>query len=153
MIDIPTYWKMYVNPEVDLKINPSQPCPFHGEKHGKSFSYSASKQIFSCFGACHVIGGDVIDLHRLNYKIRSRKEAERSLNRLLGIPDEPTKIEFVDRSKVKVNVNEKEIEFKAVYGKALAIANNVELWLELDDIMSQYPPSIDSIRNFINRHS
>lgn len=31
MIAIPDYWHDYVNPKVDLRANPKQPCPFHHE--------------------------------------------------------------------------------------------------------------------------
>ena len=61
---IPQYYKEYVDPKVDLNINTSQPCPFHNEKTGKSFSYSKQLNKWRCFGACHC-GGDVIDLHML----------------------------------------------------------------------------------------
>ena len=42
-ISIPTYWKDYVNSKVDIENEPKQPCPFHNDVHGKSFSYSQER--------------------------------------------------------------------------------------------------------------
>ena len=81
---VPQYFKQYVDSKVDLDVTPSIPCPFHHEVNGKSFTYSKQLGVWRCWGACHC-GGNVVDLHKLNYRIKSRAEAEESLCRLLGI--------------------------------------------------------------------
>ena len=108
MIAIPDYWHDYVNPKVDLRANPKQPCPFHHEQHGQSFSYRADKNYFSCFGACHVLGGDVVRLHMLNYRLHDYEEAERSLARLYGITLEK-ELSFEPKTVV---VNDKDIAYR-----------------------------------------
>lgn len=146
MISIPDYWHDYVNSKVDLRTDPKQPCPFHNEQHGQSFSYRADKNYFSCFGACHVLGGDVVRLHMLNYKIRDYDEAEKSLARLYGITLEK-EISF---TKPEIQVNERDIAFRVAYAKACVLARTPDDWIELDFIMSQYPPSVDQLTMFIN---
>ena len=118
MIAIPDYWHDYVNPKVDLRANPKQPCPFHHEQHGQSFSYRADKNYFSCFGACHVLGGDVVRLHMLNYRLHDYEEAERSLARLYGITLEK-ELSFEPKTVV---VNDKDIAYRVAYAKACALA-------------------------------
>ena len=77
---IPEYYTLMINSSVDLIEEPKQCCPFHHEDT-PSFSYSVSKNVWRCFGGCHT-GGDVIELHRMNYHIRSREEAKQSLQRI-----------------------------------------------------------------------
>lgn len=146
MIAIPDYWHDYVNPKVDLRANPKQPCPFHHEQHGQSFSYRADKNYFSCFGACHVLGGDVVRLHMLNYRLHDYEEAEQSLARLYGITLEK-EVSFEPKT---VTVNDKDIAYRVAYAKACALARSPDDWIELDYIMSQYPPDIDKLQMFIN---
>lgn len=148
-ISIPDYWHDYVNSNIDLRVNPKQPCPFHNEQHGQSFSYSPERGYFSCFGACHVLGGDVVRLHMLNYRIHDYDRAEQSLARLYKINLEK-KISF---EKSEVKVDEKDIEFRVAYGKACRLAKEPETWLELDLIMSQYPPDTAKLQMFINKHT
>lgn len=147
LIEIPDYWRDYVNPEVDLRKYPKQPCPFHDEKHGQSFSYASDRGYFSCFGACHVLGGDVVQLHMLNYKIRDYTKAEESLARLYGLRLEK-KITF---EKPKTHVNMREVENRIAVATAEQLATDPESWLELDMIMSQYPPDTGKLNMFINR--
>ena len=88
LLSIPEYYKRYINHNVDLSIETKQCCPFHHEDT-PSFSYSPERGTWRCFGACHK-GGDVIDLHQLNYKLSNREEAKRSLMDILGIKEEVT---------------------------------------------------------------
>ena len=125
VITIPDYWRMYVNPKVDLEKEPKQPCPFHHEEHGRSLSYSKERGYFSCFGACHVLGGDVVSMHMLNNKIKSRKEGEESLARLLGIK----LTQEVVLEKKEVKVNQSEVELKVMYARALRLAKGPEDWI------------------------
>lgn len=143
---IPDYYKKYVDKGVDLNDTPHQPCPFHGETHGKSFSFKDG--IWSCFGACHVYGADVIELHRRNYKLSTREEAELSLRRLYGLPLKiiPT---FERR---EVTVDDNQVERKAMYNKALRIATTVESWVELDYILSKVPYDVEELKMFCEQY-
>lgn len=138
-----------MNANIDLQENPKQPCPFHHEEHGQSFSYSEEKGYFSCFGACHVLGGDVVRLHMLNYKISDFDKAEESLARLYGIVNKK-EITF---TKPETHVNEKDVKLRVAIAKACKLANNPDSWLELDLIMSQYPPDVEKLNMFINRRT
>ena len=117
LLSIPDYFKTYVNPEVDLDLQPSQPCPFHNEKTGKSFSYSRQLNIWRCFGQCHC-GGDVIDLHRLNYKLKDRAAAKASLYKILGITEQSV----ISFEKEDIQVNEEDVYRRRVYARAVNIA-------------------------------
>ena len=123
---IPEYYRDWINKNVDLEYNPKQCCPFHKEDT-PSFSYSAEKGKWRCFGSCKC-GGDIIDLHKKNYHLRSRTEAECSLKNLYHIVD---KIEL-KRENVNLFVDDDKITQEVIYQKALLLANNVEKWLELD---------------------
>lgn len=149
-ISIPDYWSRYVNPKVDLLKEPKQACPFHNEQRGESFSYRSDKEYFSCFGACHVYGGDVVQMHMLNYKIKDYDKAEESLARLYGIALEKNKVDFTPP---ELHVNEKDVELRISLGKATRLAKTVDDWLELDLIMSQYPPTKEQLDMFINRRT
>ena len=148
-ISIPDYWKTYVNPNVDLEKEPKQACPFHNEQHGQSFSYKAEKGYFSCFGACHVYGGDVVQLHMLNYKIKDYDKAEESLARLYHINLKSKELHF---EKKEVKVDEKNVALRVAYAQACNLATGPEAWLELDMIMSQYPTDYDKLKIFVNTH-
>ena len=83
LISIPEYFTRFIDRSIDLTKTPKICCPFH-EEDTPSFSYSSEKGLWRCFGACKV-GGDVIALHQKNYRLRSRREAEDSLYKLLGL--------------------------------------------------------------------
>ncbi len=143
LISIPQYFRDYVDPEVDLETQPTQPCPFHNEKNGKSFSYSKRLGIWRCFGQCHC-GGDVIDLHRLNYKLANRDDAKESLYRILGIKLED-EISFV---KEEIEVNEQDVHRRRVYALALSLAKQPDDWLDLDYILSKVPYDVTELEVF-----
>ena len=145
---IPEYYKKYINPNVDLTETRNIPCDIHGEKEGKSFSYSPSLNKWRCFGKCKC-GGDVIRLHQLNYNFSSYKEAEDSLRAIYQAPKT-----FTDLNKEPPKVDEDSIRFKVAYNRAINIArkSSADTWLELDYILSQYPPDINKLEVFINGH-
>lgn len=146
---IPDYYRQYVDPKVDLNTSPSQPCPFHDEKSGKSFSYAKQLGIWRCFGQCHC-GGDVIDLHRINYRLKSREEAKESLYKILGISI-TKELSFEKR---EVEVDDKDIYRRRVYSLAVSIARNSDsgVWLELDYILSKVPYDVKELEVFCSRH-
>lgn len=145
LISIPEYFAKYVNPSIDLTQTSKICCPFHQEDT-PSFSYSAEKGVWRCFGACKD-GGDVIALHRRNYGLKTREEAENSLYKLLGI----TRI--ADRQKVRTGtVDEYVKNYKEAYGKAVLVATTPEAWIELDYIMSQHPVDVNKLRTFYECH-
>ena len=142
---IPEYYRDWINKNVDLEYNPKQCCPFHKEDT-PSFSYSAEKGKWRCFGSCKC-GGDIIDLHKKNYHLRSRTEAECSLKNLYHIVD---KIEL-KRENVNLFVDDDKITQEVIYQKALLLANNVEKWLELDYFMSKTPIDITELESIVKR--
>ena len=143
---IPDYYKKYVDKSVDLNVTSHVPCPFHGETHGKSFSYKDG--IWSCFGACHVYGADVIEMHRRNYKLKSRDEAEISLRRLYGLP-----LRKVPTFKKKeVEVSTERVHSLALYNRALKCATEPESWVELDYILSKVPYDVSELELFCNKY-
>ena len=145
-IDIPEYYKRFCDPDVDLNIERSIPCKFHNEQHGKSFSYSPEKHIFRCWGQCHC-GGGVVQLHKLNFHLRTDEEAEESLCAILGI--EPSKKEFGVLP--EVHVNEENVKLRTLTARAIRKAKSVDQWLELDYIMSKVPVSVEDLEVFCNK--
>ena len=86
MLTIPEYFKQFINEKIDLDVTPKICCPFH-EEDTPSFSYSASKGVWRCFGACN-FGGDVYALHQKKFHFSKRSEAIADLNKRLGIKEE-----------------------------------------------------------------
>lgn len=146
-LSIPAYFKQYINHEVDLVSTPKVCCPFH-EEDTPSFSYSADKGTWRCFGSCKV-GGDVIAMHQKNYKLRSRDEAVELLCSLLSI-DRNT----LDLSPPDIVINEKLVQYQTTYNKAVKRAKTIDDYLELDYIMSQHKMHselIEDLEMFIQR--
>lgn len=145
---IPQYYKEHVDPKVDLEATPSLPCVFHNEKTGKSFSYSRQLHIWRCFGQCHC-GGDVIDLHRLNYRLKSREEAKKSLFSLYGLELKKEDISF---EKEEVKIDEKDVYRRQVYSLAVSLAKCPDDWDELDYILSKVPYDVGELEVFCASH-
>ena len=145
MMTIPEYYKKYINPQVDLSLEPKQCCPFHHEDT-PSFSYSPERGTWRCFGACHK-GGDVIDLHQANFKLATRAEAKISLMDILGIKEE------INFNKERPTVNEDEVRKRLLYGRAIKCATTVEDYMELDYIMSFYPLDLNKLETFCKARS
>ena len=135
-ISVPEYYKKMVDPNVDLNIEHSIPCKFHGETTGKSFSWSPDKKLWRCWGKCHC-GGKVVELHQLNYHLKTKEEARKSLIAILGLPEENEVPEFGKHERPKVN--EDFVNLKVLIAKAERLATKPDDWLELDYIMSQHP--------------
>lgn len=145
LITIPEYYKRFIDPTVDLSTDTKQCCPFHKEDT-PSFSYSPERGTWRCFGACHT-GGDVIELHRKNYKLNSRADAKASLYAILGIKNEVT------FERPKVEANEEEVQKRLIYSRAIELATDADAWLELDYIMSFHPIDYDRLQLFCNTRS
>ena len=109
-----------------------------------AISYSPEKGLWRCFGACKV-GGDVVALHQKNYRLRSRREAEESLYKILGL-----RRAGFSRQVEKGVADECVVAFKSAYAKATMVARTVDDWDELDYIMSQHPPEVDKLEAFYN---
>ena len=140
---IPDYYKKFVDPAVDLNLVKSLPCPFHREKTGKSFSYSKELGVWRCWGQCHC-GGDVIDLHNLNYGFKSRDKAKESLFKLYDIKMEET----LTFEQEEVEVNPKDVYRRRVYSLAVQLATEPDSWLELDYILSKVPYDVRELEVF-----
>lgn len=131
---IPQYFQQYVDPKVSLDNTPSIPCPFHGERTGKSFSYSKAMNIWRCFGACHK-GGDVIQLHQLNYKIKTYDDAAKELCNLVGV----NYVQPISFEADVIEVNENDVYRRRLLASACEVAKTAEDYVELDYIVSKYP--------------
>lgn len=130
---IPEYYEEYINNKVNLLDAPKQCCPFHQEDT-PSFSYSAEKGRWRCFGGCKT-GGDVVDLHRKNYNLSSRKEAEESLDALYGVVRRK-KVELVDEM---VMIDDEKVENEEMYQRAILMATTIERQMDLIYVMSKTP--------------
>jgi hypothetical protein len=143
VLTIPEYYRRFVDSNADLRETPKLKCPFHKEENGQSFSYSAGRELWRCFGACKS-GGDVIDLHKLNFHLPTRREAEQSLRSLLGLRAVPkSPLGFP-----KPAVNAERVSELSGYGRAVKAAKTPSDWAELDLIMSAYPPDSAAISMF-----
>lgn len=143
---IPEYYKEAIDHSVALVQAPKQCCPFHKEDT-PSFSYSIEKMVWSCFGACHAVGKDVVEMHRRNYKMNTREEAEASLRFLCQYP----KITPKHLIQKIVLVNDEEVEQKQLEQEATILADTPDRWLELDYVMSKYPVSVYELRDLVNK--
>lgn len=143
-LSVPEYFIKYINSSIDLNSTPKICCPFHKE-NTPSFSYNPSTGRWRCFGACKT-GGNVIDLHRMNYKLRNNTEAYDSLCELLMIPKD--RLNTLDEP---IIVNEDNIELDRVYNLCLMHATNVERWLDLDYVMSIYPIDIIRLKGLLSK--
>lgn len=142
---ISQYIREYVNHDLDLKETDMCACPFHHEKKGKSFSVKG--RMWRCFGACQT-GGDVIDLHKFNFKLKTREEAEQSLYQMYHIEADKD-VSFVKR---EVQPDEVLSKRQYVYNRALAKATDPDSWVELDYILSKVPFDVKEMEMFIATH-
>ena len=139
---IPEYFKEFINRNIDLTIERSIPCPFHKEEK-PSFTYSPSLRKWRCWGKCHV-GGDIYDLHKVNYGLATREEAKRSLRSIYKVAN------VTDLHKIgPVLVDEDKVYGEVAYQEALVLANNPDRWIELDYIMQKYPPDLGEVARLV----
>lgn len=144
---IPEYYGTFIDKKVDLLSEPKQCCPFHKEDT-PSFSYSAERDVWRCFGACKC-GGDVIELHRKNYHLRTRAEADKSLRSIFHVPERPVNF----RAGGDIIVNEDNVELGCAYAKACILANTPERWIALDYVMSIYPVNVCDLQELVRKWS
>lgn len=140
---ISSYMKDYVDSTKDWSDG-SYACPFHDEQNGKSFSIKGN--MWRCFGRCQC-GGDVIDLHRFNNKMKSREEAEKSLFILYHLVGEKT----ISFERPEVKADEVVVQRKFWYNKALRCAKEPDQWIELDYILSKVPYDVKELEMFCYR--
>lgn len=138
---VPEYYKAFIDSKVDLTNEPKQCCPFHKEDT-PSFSYDFRTGRWSCFGACHA-HGDVIDMHQRHFKIQSREQAEIDLAKRCRVDRTKLQIE----TKESIYVNKKKVDLKTAFVKANMLANTPERWVQLDEVMTKYPPSEEELYN------
>lgn len=138
---VPEYYKAFIDPKVDLTEAPKQCCPFHKEDT-PSFSYDTRSGRWSCFGACHA-HGDAIDMHMRWYRFKSRDQAEDDLAKKCRVDRTKIKIETQD----DIYINQKKVDLKTAFMQAKLLANTPERWVELDEVMTKYPPSEDELYN------
>ena len=134
---------MFIDRKVDLLSDPKQCCPFHKEDT-PSFSYSIERNVWRCFGACKC-GGDVIELHRMKYHLRSREEASKSLKAMFRVPDKPVTLSAGGA----YLVNESKVELGSAYANACILADCPRRWLELDYVMSIYPVDVSMLQELV----
>lgn len=140
---IPEYMQQFMG--IDISTVHSIACPFHNEQHGKSFTYSPEKDIFRCWGSCHT-GGDVYNLHKLHYRLKSRAEAVKSLNKILGLQNVQSAPSF---NPITPKVNEESIEFQVLYAQACQRAKTVDDYLKLDYILSKIPCDLSELELYV----
>lgn len=145
-ITVPQYVTKFINSKINLNETNKICCPFHKEDT-PSFSFNPSTGKWRCFGACKT-GGDVIDLHKMNYKISNKTEAEKSLCNLLGI--NYNKINVI-KDNEPILLNEESIELDRIYNLCLLNANCIERWLDMDYVMSIYPVDIIRLKDLLNK--
>ena len=146
---VPEYYQAFIDKTVDLTSQPKQCCPFHKEDT-PSFSYDGRTGKWSCFGACHALGRDVIDMHMRWFKYKTKDDAEDDLARRCKVD----RIKQVTLEPENIFVNQKKVDLKVSLLQALQIAKNTKdpeeqarRYIELDEIMSKYPISEDEIYN------
>ncbi len=146
MPTVAQYYKDFIDAKVDLIKEPKQCCPFHKEKT-PSFSYMPQRGIWSCFGACKVRGADVIKMHQMKFHLNTREEAEESLRSLYKCP----KREETRLIEKRVVINESDVEYQSLVNRCILLADTPEKWVELDELMTYYPPEILDLQDLITR--
>ena len=146
MPTVAQYYKDFIDAKVDLIKEPKQCCPFHKEKT-PSFSYMPQRGVWSCFGACKVRGADVIKMHQMKFHLNTREEAEESLRSLYKCP----KKEETRLIEKRVVINESDVEYQSLVNRCIMLVNTPEKWVELDELMTYYPPEILDLQDLITR--
>ena len=146
MPTVAQYYKDFIDAKVDLIKEPKQCCPFHKEKT-PSFSYMPQRGVWSCFGACKVRGADVIKMHQMKFHLNTREEAEESLRSLYKCP----KREETRLIEKRVVINESDVEYQSLVNRCILLADTPEKWVELDELMTYYPPEILDLQDLITR--
>ena len=142
---VPQYYTKFIDNKINLNETNKVCCPFHKEDT-PSFSFNSNTGKWRCFGSCKT-GGDVIDLHRMNYKLKNRTEAEKSICDVLGIPIH--KITSIDYLNEIVLIDEESAELDRVYNICLLYSNSIDRWLDMDYVMSIYPTDILRLKELL----
>lgn len=141
------YYKKFIDSNVNLEEVIKVCCPFHKEKT-PSFSYIPSTGTWRCYGACKT-GGGVIQLHRMNYKLKNDIEAEKSLYSVLGMKAPRAKT-IDDISREPVIINEDNVELDRIYHLCLVHSNNPDRWVQMDYAMSFYPVDVVRLKDLLS---
>lgn len=147
MITIPEYFSKYINNSIDLNTTPKVCCPFHQEDT-PSFSYSALMGKWRCFGACHV-GGDVIALHQKHKHLKNRQEAYGDLCKLEGY-DAAEVLTLQETKSDNIQIDDVEVMNSSIYNSIIFKLTKPEQWIELDQIMSEYPIDQERLKEYGN---
>ena len=149
IISVPEYFKKFINNSIDLEETNKICCPFHKE-NTPSFSYNPNTGRWRCFGACHT-GGDVIDLHRMNYKLRSRVDAEKSLYKVLGLHFRVCdSLEELDSDNIKA-IDTDKVELARIYNLCLLSCNTIDRAIDLDYTMSFHPVDVVRLKDLLEK--
>lgn len=142
---VPEYYMAMIDRNVDLVVSRKQCCPFHQEDT-PSFSYDIRTGRWRCFGKCQT-GGDVYEMHKMNYRLNSREEAIASLNSICGVVEKKEMKTAYEEYKV----DEDRIDEEVIFQKCLLYADCPERWLQLDYVMSKTPVDNNELRDLLNR--
>lgn len=135
---IPEYYARFIDSTVDLNRTPKVCCPFH-EELTPSFSFSSDRGVWRCFGACKT-GGDVVAMHQRHYRIRTRRDAEASLYKVMGLVA-PVAVPELHQGMA----DDHAIQLRASIAKATLVSESPDDWDALDYIMSQYPVDVERL--------
>ena len=144
---VPGYYKDWINSKVDLASEPKQCCPFHKEDT-PSFSYDVRTGRWSCFGACHMYGKDVIDMHQKKFHFSTRAEAENDLYEKYHIPKKSIAEKLADAQSV-FEMGSNQINADVLFCKACMLAKCPDDWVRLDCIMAITPVDTQDLKQFI----
>lgn len=147
-ITVPKYFSLYINDKIDLNVEKLILCPFHDD-HKPSFSYKPEIGKWRCWsGPCG--GGDVIEMHKVNFKLPDRDTASESLRKLLGIVDK--EYDFRD---IEVKLDMLKVRRLSLETIADKICKGRDDYIELDFLISQRRPvheEISDLEMFIKLH-
>lgn len=108
IISIPEYIKKYTDSEYEFKYHQSTiPCPIH-KGTSYNFSYSAEKEICTCFSRGCVRGADVYQLHQKLYKFKDLEDAKADLYHREGLDYKSSKIQAIRDVNMERTLRERE---------------------------------------------
>lgn len=171
-ISIPEYFDSVIIPEmgdyysdytVNFEYKPVVKCPIHGEDT-PSLRYYEETNTFYCFG-CGA-GGDVINLHRLFYKVINGEMPsfedsvtflysnfiEKKGNKIRTTSKHSKKIEVVENSNselIRLNVYIKDLESKLLIDNTIDTDKKTKIYNEIDNIIILTSLSLIKVDNGI----
>lgn len=144
---VPQYYTKFIDNKVNLDETTKVCCPFHKEKT-PSFSYIPSTGTWRCYGACKT-GGDIVDLHKMNYKLKNKIEAENSLYAVLGM-QRPKSKTIEDLKNEQVFIDQDNVELDRIYHLCLVHATTPDRWVDMDYAMSLYPVDVLRLKDLLS---